>query len=156
MLRAIFCVMVAKTMKTVQLACPWCSKANRVDSRQLESAVACEHCRKPLLDGKTFNAGSDNFDAIIRSSKPVVVYFWGTWCGPCKTFSPIFDKVAGEKGKTFRFLKIDSQKHKALCNRYRIRGVPTLMVFKKGKQRALLNGALKAREFKQWLADALD
>lgn len=142
-------------MKSISLACPHCNKNNSIESRQFDDDSRCQFCNKQLFSGKAISADQKNFDQLINTRKPVVVYFWATWCGPCKTFTPIFDKAAKELGNKFCFIKLDSQQNKALCNRYRIRGVPTLMVLKKGKRQAVLNGALRAKEFKAWLADSL-
>jgi len=74
-----------------------------------------------------------NFDSIIRDSKPVIIDFHALWCGPCKVQSPILAEVASELGDRVRVIKIDIDQNQELANRYQIRSVPTLMIFKNGE-----------------------
>lgn len=74
-----------------------------------------------------------NFELLINDTKPVIVDFHALWCGPCKVQSPILKEVATELGDRVRVIKIDVDQNAALANRYQIRSVPTLMVFKDGK-----------------------
>lgn len=74
-----------------------------------------------------------NFDSIINSAQPVIVDFHALWCTPCKVQSPILKEVATELGDRVRVIKIDVDQNTVLANRYQIRSVPTLMVFKEGK-----------------------
>lgn len=76
---------------------------------------------------------SGNFNAIITDKKPVLVDFFATWCGPCKTMEPILKEVAGEMGDEIRIIKIDVDKNQELASKYQIRGVPTLILFQEGK-----------------------
>ncbi|MCW8329323.1 thioredoxin TrxC [Photobacterium sp. SDRW27] len=142
-------------MKSISVTCPHCQKIASISQLSLSNTVNCEHCNKAVLDGKPVEADSSNFDKLIQSPKPVVVTFWGDNCSPCRTFKPIFEKMASERKKQLRFLRLNVQKNKSLASRYRIRGVPTIMVFKKGKQQAILNTALRKKEFGMWLDDVL-
>ncbi|MGF1703395.1 thioredoxin TrxC [Photobacterium makurazakiensis] len=142
-------------MKTLSIQCPHCKKEVLVTSNALSNTVSCEYCRKPLLDGKPVEADSSNLEKIIQSPVPVVVIFLGDNCAPCKTFKPIVDKVAAEKTNKVRFVRVNINKNKALVSRYRIRGVPTIIAFKKGRQQAVLNTALRKKEFSAWLDDSL-
>ncbi len=71
-----------------------------------------------------------NFDTIINDTKPVIVDFHALWCGPCKVQSPILKEVASELGDRVRVIKIDVDQNPEVANRYQIRSVPTLMIFK--------------------------
>ena len=73
-----------------------------------------------------------NFDTIINDTKPVIIDFHALWCGPCKVQSPVLKELASELGDRVRVIKIDVDQNQELANRYQIRSVPTLMIFKNG------------------------
>ncbi|KPM32197.1 Thioredoxin [Croceitalea dokdonensis DOKDO 023] len=85
-----------------------------------------------------------NFLDIISGDKPVLVDFYATWCGPCQTMMPILDKVKQELGERAKIIKIDVDKNQALAAKYQVRGVPTLMLFKEGKQLWRQSGVVQA------------
>ena len=76
-----------------------------------------------------------NFNDIINDPKPVLVDFHALWCGPCKVQSPILKEVASELGDRVRVIKIDVDQNPELANRYKVQGVPTLMIFKNGEMK---------------------
>lgn len=92
-----------------------------------------------------------NFNDIINSDKPVLVDFFATWCGPCKTMGPILEEVATEAGDSARIIKIDVDKNPNVAAQYQIRGVPTLMLFKNGKILWQQSGVVAGHELKQIL-----
>lgn len=73
------------------------------------------------------------FSSIVQSETPTLVDFYATWCGPCKTMHPILDDLKADLGESIRILKIDVDKNPAIADQFKIRGVPTLMLFKKGE-----------------------
>lgn len=74
-----------------------------------------------------------SFSEIIQSDKPVLIDFYADWCGPCKTLSPIIQEVAREMGDSVRVIKINVDKNQAVAEKYQVRGIPTMIVFKNGQ-----------------------
>ena len=74
------------------------------------------------------------FSEVIKQEKPVLVDFFAEWCGPCKMMSPILKEVKDELKEKIAIIKIDVDKNQALASKYQVRGVPTLVLYKEGKQ----------------------
>ena len=75
-----------------------------------------------------------NFSNLINQDKPVLVDFFAEWCGPCKMMAPILKEVKDALGETVSILKVDVDKNQALAAQMQVRGVPTLVLYKQGKQ----------------------
>lgn len=80
------------------------------------------------------NKNMSNFSKIINQDKPVLVDFFAEWCGPCKMMSPILKEVKDSLGEVASIIKIDVDKNQELAAKLQVRGVPTLILYKKGKQ----------------------
>ena len=142
-------------MTTMTTRCPHCKALNRIPAERIEEIASCGACKERLLDGKPVEGTGENFPTLIQSEKPVVVDFWAPWCNPCIGFAPVFEDVAAERNGEVRFVKIDTEAQQALAAQYRIRSIPTIMVFKKGQMLDTINGALPKGQFDQWLNQAL-
>lgn len=89
------------------------------------------------------------FEELIDSETPVLIDFFATWCGPCKAMAPALQQLADEMGDKVRIIKIDIDKNQALQRKYKVSGVPTIMVFKNSKQLFRQSGAMMLPQLKQ-------
>lgn len=87
-----------------------------------------------------------NFNTIIQSETPVLIDFYANWCGPCKALAPILSQVKDELGEAIKIVKIDVDKNQPLAAQYQVRGVPTMILFKQGKQVWRQSGVLQKNE----------
>ncbi len=90
-----------------------------------------------------------NFNALIEADQLVLIDFSAEWCGPCKMLAPILKQVKDELGNSVKIVKIDVDKNQSLANKYQVRGVPTMLLFKKGQQLWRQSGVLQKSEIVQ-------
>lgn len=85
---------------------------------------------------------NSSFENIIKSEKPVLIDFFGSWCGPCKMLTPILKQVKDSLGERISIIKIDVDKNQELASKYQVRGVPTMILYQSGKQLWRQSGVL--------------
>ena len=143
-------------MDGTHIVCPHCDAVNRVPAGKPMAPAKCGVCHKPLFTGHAVPVTADRFDKhISRDDIPVVVDFWAEWCGPCKAMAPFYERVAGELEPALRFLKLDTDRAPELSARYGIRGIPTTIVFRNGKEAARRTGAMDATTLRGWLGEVV-
>jgi len=137
----------------MELVCPHCSAVNRVPVERLNQHPKCGKCGGEVLPAQPVELSAATFDKFIaRNELPVLVDFWAPWCGPCKMFAPTFTQMAGQYVGRVRFAKVNTEVEQGLAAQHGIRSIPTLAVFKGGREVDRVAGALPAQQLQAWLA----
>ena len=132
--------------------CPNCGGLNNVPEAKLADNPKCGKCKNLIYTAQPINmTGVQLTRAIEKTDELLVVDFWATWCGPCQQFAPTFKQVASQIEPNARFIKIETEAEQAISAKYNIRSIPTLAIFKNGKEIDRVSGALSATEFSNWV-----
>ena len=134
------------------IVCPHCNTVNRIPSVRAAENPSCGKCRKPLFSAKPLDLTDSSFQKHIgRNDIPVVVDFWAPWCGPCKMMAPAFAQAAAELEPTFRLAKLNTDTEKATAAEFRIQSIPTIAIFRNGREVARQPGAMSAADIVRWV-----
>jgi thioredoxin 2 len=130
-------------IRRVTLQCQFCQTWNRIDAARAADRPKCGKCGKPMLLDRPWPITQDTFDRTIKESDvPVLVDFYADWCGPCKIMAPYVDEVAREFQGRALVAKLNTDLAPKLSTGLGIRGIPTVIVFKGGKEAARHTGAV--------------
>ena len=137
---------------TKHIVCPSCNATNRIPVAKMAAGPACGKCHKPLFNGRPVTLSSQNFQQHIkRSDIPVVVDFWAPWCGPCKMMAPAFEQASAELVPDARLAKLNTEDEQSIAGKFNIRSIPTMVIFKNGREIARQAGAMSAVDIKSWV-----
>ncbi|HNP25889.1 MAG TPA: thioredoxin TrxC [Nitrosomonas sp.] len=133
------------------LVCPHCNAVNRVPSARLDEGPKCGKCHQLLFDGQPVELTATSFQKHIdKSDIPVMVDFWAPWCGPCKMMAPQFVQAAAQLEPKVRLAKVNTDTEQTLGEKFGIRSIPTLVLFRQGREIARQPGAMNTAEIVRW------
>jgi thioredoxin 2 len=134
------------------IVCPHCERINRVPAARLAEEPSCGHCHRRLFAGDPVELSGANFHRYIEQNDiPVVVDFWAPWCGPCQTMAPQYAAAAQELEPKVRLAKLNIDAEPDLAGRFGIRSVPTLALFKAGREVIRQSGAMGQAGIVRWV-----
>jgi thioredoxin 2 len=146
--------------KGVRVHCPSCGKVNRLPFAKLgDGSGKCGQCRTSLasaLESPADVLDERAFEALIRESAlPVLIDYWAPWCGPCRRVAPELEKVAKRNAGRFVIAKVDTQKLASVGQRMGVQSIPTMAVYRLGRELERSEGARPAPQIEAFVAHAL-
>jgi len=136
----------------LQVVCPHCHVTNRVAPARLADGAVCGKCKQALFAAHALELDGASFERHVAASDiPLVMDFWAPWCAPCRMAAPILEQVGRQQAGKLVVLKVNTDEHPEPSNRLGIRGIPTFIVFKDGREAARQAGVLPGAAMSQWV-----
>ncbi len=136
----------------MRILCPRCHTINRVPAARLVDGPNCGQCHEPLFTGHPIALTTSDFDVhATRNDIPLVVDFWAPWCGPCRMMAPAFEQAAKALEPVARLGKVNTEDEPTLAARFRIASIPTMIIFRNGREVARQPGALGLQDIVRWV-----
>lgn len=137
------------------ITCPSCGGTNRVQRARVLDGLSplCGHCKGSLaVDARPVAVTDANFATeVLAFPRPVVVDLWAAWCAPCRMIAPALEEIAGEQMGKVRIAKLNVDENPATQARLDVSGIPTLVMFKDGKEVDRMVGALPPPQLRAWI-----
>ena len=133
--------------------CPGCGKTVRIPTARLQDNPRCPSCKSTLFPGTPIVLDDHSFDRFLSANDlPILVDFWAPWCGPCRNFAPVIEEAAKTFASQLIVAKVNSDEAPAVSQRFQIRSIPTVALFKQGREIGRQTGALPLGALSQWIS----
>jgi thioredoxin 2 len=130
-------VTTSETRSIVTVRCPFCTTLNRIDFARAADRPKCGQCKKPILLDRPIKVEQEDFaKTVLESTAPVLVDFYADWCAPCRMVAPLVDEFARDNVGRLLVAKVDTDRAPEVASQHKIRGIPTLVLFKDGAEAA--------------------
>jgi len=137
---------------SLHVVCAHCGAKNRMPRARLGAQAHCGSCKHGLLEGRPFDLTRPELERHVAGNDlPLVVDFWAPWCAPCRMMAPAYEQAAARLAPGVLLAKLNTEAEPETASRFAIRGIPTLIAFKNGREVARRSGASDLPGLLQWI-----